>query len=161
VKDALSQLLHVPSSAIRLYYGSNTLTSASLGRELPNRRTLADAGLQKNGETILYEVGSPSSPLASVNDVCITPSLVDLAPKSLIKIIQHAKRGFARGIKPELVMDGTGGTYFLHDARKVKVAVFKPEDEEPYACNNPRGYVSSSAAFTSQFPPKWQFAQGD
>ena len=145
VKDEMSKLLHVPSSVIHLYYGTNTLTSASLGRELPNRRSLNDAGIQKNGETILYEIGDPSSPLASINDVCITPSLVDLAPKSLVKIIQLAKRGFARGIKPELVMDGTGGTYFLHDARKVKVAVFKPEDEEPYGINNPRGYVSSSS----------------
>jgi hypothetical protein len=38
-------------------------------------------------------------------------------------------------------MDGSGGTYFLHDARKVKVAVFKPADEEPYAENNPKGYL--------------------
>ena len=45
------------------------------------------------------------------------------------------------GYKPELVLDGSGGTYFLHDAKKTKIAVFKPADEEPYAENNPRGYV--------------------
>ena len=50
------------------------------------------------------------------------------------------------GLKPELVLDGTGGTYFLHDARKFKVAVFKPGDEEPYAENNPRGYVKQVMA---------------
>jgi hypothetical protein len=47
----------------------------------------------------------------------------------------------AMGLKPELVLDGSGGTYFLRDARKVKVAVFKPADEEPFAENNPRGYI--------------------
>jgi len=45
------------------------------------------------------------------------------------------------GLKPEFVLDGSGGTYFLHDAQKAKVAVFKPADEEPYAENNPRGYT--------------------
>lgn len=45
------------------------------------------------------------------------------------------------GLKPDLVLDGSGGTYFLHDARKIKVGVFKPADEEPYAENNPRGHV--------------------
>ena len=47
----------------------------------------------------------------------------------------------AVGIKPELVLDGSGGTYFLKDSQKAKVAVFKPADEEPYAENNPRGYL--------------------
>lgn len=49
----------------------------------------------------------------------------------------------ALGYKPSLVLDGSGGTYFLHDARKRKIAVFKPADEEPYAENNPRGYVKA------------------
>jgi hypothetical protein len=56
-------------------------------------------------------------------------------------VVQQARRGLALGLKPELVLDGSGGTYFLRDARKVKVAVFKPADEEPYAENNPRGYI--------------------
>ncbi|OEU13330.1 phosphatidylinositol 3 and 4-kinase, partial [Fragilariopsis cylindrus CCMP1102] len=34
-----------------------------------------------------------------------------------------------------------GGTYFLHNSRKAKIAVFKASDEEPYAENNPRGYI--------------------
>lgn len=48
------------------------------------------------------------------------------------------KRGLDRGFKPELTLEGTGGTYFLQDAARQKVAVFKPQDEEPFAPNNPR-----------------------
>ncbi|CAN0144068.1 unnamed protein product [Hapterophycus canaliculatus] len=47
-------------------------------------------------------------------------------------------RGLDRGFKPELTLEGTGGTYFLQDAARQKVAVFKPQDEEPFAPNNPR-----------------------
>lgn len=50
----------------------------------------------------------------------------------------QARRGLDRGFKPELSLEGTGGTYFLQDAARQKVAVFKPHDEEPFAPNNPR-----------------------
>ena len=40
-----------------------------------------------------------------------------------------------------ILVHQSGGTYFLHDAKKTKIAVFKPADEEPYAANNPRGYL--------------------
>jgi hypothetical protein len=85
--------------------------------------------------------GSISSLMAGANDVCVSKSLLDLTPKALQRLVQQARRGLALGLKPDLVLDGSGGTYFLHDARKVRVAVFKPSDEEPYAANNPRGYV--------------------
>ena len=145
VKDAVQKLLHVPPSAQRLYFGP-IMTS---GSDLPNHRTLNDAGIYRSGETLYLEIkktdsladGSISTLVAGANDVCVSKSLLDLAPKPLKRIIQQARRGLALGLKPDLVLDGSGGTYFLHDARKVRVAVFKPSDEEPYAENNPRGYV--------------------
>lgn len=50
----------------------------------------------------------------------------------------QVRRGLDQGFKPELSLDGTGGTYFLRDAARQRVAVFKPKDEEPFAPNNPR-----------------------
>jgi len=170
VKDSIQKLLHVPSSSQRLYFGP-LMTS---GSALPNHRSLGDAGIYRNGETLYLEIkghgestfSPPSSdgttPSSSyyaqhsksaatssmstlkphgVNDVCISKSVLDQTPKPLRRILQQARRGLALGLKPDLVLDGSGGTYFLHDARKVRVAVFKPADEEPYAENNPRGYV--------------------
>ena len=48
------------------------------------------------------------------------------------------RNSFVTGIKPELSLYGSGGTYFLNDAYKWNLLVFKPEDEEPFAENNPR-----------------------
>jgi len=148
VKDQLQQLLHVPPSAQRLYYGPLLIS----GKELPNHRSLHDAGIYKSGETLLLDIkGGSSSQLenddmtslraSGGNDICISSSMLDSTPKGMTRIIQQARRGLMMGLKPILVLDGSGGTYFLHDARKVKIAVFKPADEEPYAENNPRGYV--------------------
>jgi len=77
------------------------------------------------------------------NDICISKATFDKTPKLCKSIIKQCRIALAYGIKPVLVLDGSGGTYFLHDVHKRKIAVFKPADEEPYAVNNPRGYVKS------------------
>jgi hypothetical protein len=44
----------------------------------------------------------------------------------------------------KLCVDGIGGTYFIVNEDDVKIAVFKPADEEPGAVNNPKGMNSLS-----------------
>jgi hypothetical protein len=58
---------------------------------------------------------------------------------------QRARAGLAGGLSPQLAPAGTGGSYFLHDVDGEKVAVFKPEDEEPLAINNPKQHRGSSS----------------
>jgi hypothetical protein len=75
------------------------------------------------------------------HDICISSSMLGSTSRPLRRLVQHARRGLSRGFKPVSSLDGSGGTYFLHDSRKNRIAVFKPADEEPYAPNNPRGYL--------------------
>lgn len=84
---------------------------------------------------------SISSLKNQTNDICVSSSTLDLCPKSLQRLVQQSRRGLTLGFKPVLAPDGSGGSYFLSDARKKRVGVFKPADEEPFAENNPRGYV--------------------
>ena len=146
-KNTIQRLIQIPPNAQRLYYGPL--------QELPNHRTLHDAGIYRSGATLLLDIKrsvDSSSSLSidslrtSGSDVCISSSMLDSTPRQLRQLVQHARRGVAVGIKPELVLDGSGGTYFLHDSQKSKVAVFKPADEEPYADNNPRGYLPQPGA---------------
>lgn len=156
VKNQLHKLTNLPPSAQRIFYGP-------LGQrggkpmpgqvELPNYRTLHDAGICRSGETLLLDVKPQSGhssetslsmlQSSTASDVCIASSVLDITPRAMQIIVQQARRGFAMGLKPELGIDGSGGAYFLRDARKVKVCVFKPADEEPYAINNPRGYLNT------------------
>eukprot|EP00549_Striatella_unipunctata_P011100 CAMPEP_0118700904 /NCGR_PEP_ID=MMETSP0800-20121206/16887_1 /TAXON_ID=210618 ORGANISM="Striatella unipunctata, Strain CCMP2910" /NCGR_SAMPLE_ID=MMETSP0800 /ASSEMBLY_ACC=CAM_ASM_000638 /LENGTH=743 /DNA_ID=CAMNT_0006601631 /DNA_START=282 /DNA_END=2513 /DNA_ORIENTATION=+ len=156
VKDLLQRQLHVPPSAQKLYFGP-LMTS---GGELPNHRSLHDAGIYRSGETLLLDISRVSrSPAGSrvrgsqgseeESDIIISSSVIDAAPRVLRRLVQQARRGFSLGLKPHLVLEGSGGTYFLHDARKVRVGVFKPADEEPYAENNPRGYVREISVTSS------------
>ena len=145
VKEKIQQITGVPSYAMRLYFGP-LLTS---GKELPNHRTLPDVGIYRSGETLLLETKNLSSDsfssafgsLRNTNDVIISSSMMDTSPKALRHLVELARRGLAIGLKPDLVLEGSGGTYFMHDVRKKRIAVFKPADEEPYAENNPRGYL--------------------
>lgn len=145
VKDVLQQHLHVPPSAQKLFFRPS-------GGELPNYRTLSDAGIYRSGETLLLEISSEHSPSttsltclksSAAPDICVASSMLDLTHKRFRATVQQARRGLALGLKPALVLDGSGGSYFLRDARHFNIAVFKPADEEPYAENNPRGYVKS------------------
>jgi len=150
VKDQLTKHLHIPASSQGIYFGP-LLSSA---KELPNHRTLQDAGIYRNGETLLLEIKdasllqkghSISSLRSQANDICVLSSVVDLCPKSLQRLVQQSRRGLTLGFKPALAPDGSGGSYFLSDARRQRVGVFKPADEEPFAENNPRGYVAHGA----------------
>jgi hypothetical protein len=138
--------MHIPASAQRLFFGP-LLTS---GKELPNHRTLFDAGIDRSGETILLDLVDVNRSqdcdysmlsLRYPNDICISSSMYESTPKPLRSLVQQARQGLTIGLKPNLALEGSGGTYFLHDSRKKKIAVFKPADEEPYADNNPRGYI--------------------
>jgi len=114
---------------------------------LPNHRTLHDAGIYKSGETLLLKAKHNKTAMngtiksSSNTELNIVASVVDAAPRLLKNNVQKARRALALGLKPELVLEGSGGTYFLHDPRKAKIFIFKPADEEPYAENNPRGYL--------------------
>jgi len=68
--------------------------------------------------------------------------LLDMAnsPTKLKPLIEHAYRGLKK-FSPELCEDGVGGTYFLRSPDHQIVGVFKPQDEEPYNVNNPKGYA--------------------
>jgi len=153
VKDLLRQHMDIPPSRQRLFYGP-LMTS---GRELPNHRSLHDAGIYRSGETILLEVrgndnNNASSPLSSAlpdSNLSISTSFLDSTPRLLKRTIQQARRGISLGLKPQRTLDGSGGTYILCDARKCPIAVFKPADEEAYAINNPRGYLPAPTCLTT------------
>ena len=147
VKKIIQQKIHVPVQSQLLYFGP-LLTS---GKPLPNHRTLHDAGIYRSGETILLDVkvgssaisSSPSSfsPRYKSSDIDISSSVLNSTPRPLRTLVQEARRALALNLKPAFILDGSGGSYFLHNSRKTKIAVFKPADEEPYAENNPRGYI--------------------
>jgi len=52
-------------------------------------------------------------------------------------LLEEANAGVALHA-PQLVAEGEGGTYFVHDTTGATIGVFKPTDEDPQADNNPK-----------------------
>ncbi|CAM9472017.1 unnamed protein product [Chrysoparadoxa australica] len=127
LKDSLASLLNIPSSQQRLFYR---------GRELRNQHLLQDCGIYQNGATIFFAIA---------RDVSQQKYALELyqslrPPRGLLRLVNHAKRALDLGFAPTMALEGTGGTYFLSDTRKRKLLAFKPQDEEPFTPNNPRGF---------------------
>ncbi|XP_030953254.1 phosphatidylinositol 4-kinase gamma 5-like [Quercus lobata] len=61
--------------------------------------------------------------------------------KDLVKDIAKAIKS---GIDPIPVCSGLGGAYYFRNFLGENVAIVKPTDEEPYAPNNPKGFVGKT-----------------
>ncbi|XP_041014171.1 phosphatidylinositol 4-kinase gamma 5-like isoform X1 [Juglans microcarpa x Juglans regia] len=48
------------------------------------------------------------------------------------------------GVDPVAVHGGLGGAYYFRNSRGENVAIVKPTDEEPFAPNNPKGFVGKA-----------------
>lgn len=64
-----------------------------------------------------------------------------LGSKELVKEIVTAIKN---GVDPIPVQSGLGGGYFFRNSRGETVAIVKPTDEEPFAPNNPKGFVGKA-----------------
>ncbi|KAF7827928.1 phosphatidylinositol 4-kinase gamma 5-like [Senna tora] len=61
--------------------------------------------------------------------------------KQLVKEIINAMK---MGIDPIPVHSGLGGAYYFRNSKGESVAIVKPTDEEPFAPNNPKGFVGKA-----------------
>ncbi|KAK9276227.1 hypothetical protein L1049_005758 [Liquidambar formosana] len=61
--------------------------------------------------------------------------------KPLVKDIVKAMK---MGVDPIPVHSGLGGAYYFRNCRGECVAIVKPTDEEPFAPNNPKGFVGKA-----------------
>ncbi|XP_061363081.1 phosphatidylinositol 4-kinase gamma 5-like [Gastrolobium bilobum] len=61
--------------------------------------------------------------------------------KHMVKDIMKAIK---KGIDPVPVHSGLGGAYYFRNSKGDSVAIVKPTDEEPFAPNNPKGFVGKA-----------------
>lgn len=112
------------------------------GEPLASGQPLAAYGISKGSKLELV----PLEPEFYEDDALPDGSPSLTSPNHLLhQNWQAARAGLAAGSAPKLVAAGTGGSYFLQDVQGQPVAVFKPEDEEPLAVNNPKGRTPGSS----------------
>lgn len=86
---------------------------------------------------------------AGATEPYVRPFMDSLMRNEAIRsIISSINAGFHLGLVPQENKFGVSGNYFLRGPDKMNLvflvdsqAIFKPFDEEPYAPNNPKGYI--------------------
>ncbi|KAH9363189.1 hypothetical protein HPB48_011843 [Haemaphysalis longicornis] len=53
-------------------------------------------------------------------------------------VVREAITAIESAIYPERIYQGSSGSYFVKNSERVKIAVYKPKDEEPYGRLNPK-----------------------
>ncbi|XP_047319584.1 phosphatidylinositol 4-kinase gamma 7-like [Impatiens glandulifera] len=60
------------------------------------------------------------------------------------QIVKEIVKAMKIGVDPLPVHSGLGGAYYFRNSRGESVAIVKPTDEEPFAPNNPKGFVGKA-----------------
>ncbi|RWW14992.1 hypothetical protein GW17_00021190 [Ensete ventricosum] len=91
---------------------------------------------------------------------CLSPSVKDLQQRDssgpieilgcssrcarMKQLVKDAVKAIKSGVDPIPVHNGLGGAYYFRNSNGDKVAIVKPTDEEPFAPNNPKGFIGKA-----------------
>ncbi|KAJ4707221.1 Phosphatidylinositol 4-kinase [Melia azedarach] len=143
VKRKLQLALDVPTEERSLTYGDMVLKN--------------DLSTVRNDSPLLL---ARNCMHRSSSTPCLSPTGKDLQPRDQsgpIEILGYSNH-FSRAkllvkeivmamkmeIDPIPVRSGLGGAYYFRNCQGKNVAIVKPTDEEPYAPNNPKGFVGKA-----------------
>ncbi|XP_068637070.1 phosphatidylinositol 4-kinase gamma 7-like [Aristolochia californica] len=143
VKRRLQLALNVPTEETSLTFGDLVLKN-----DLSAVRNDSPLLLTRN---LLHR--SSSTP-------CLSPTGKDLQQRdrtgpieilgcsSRCSLAKHIVKDVVKAIKNEVepipVHSGLGGAYYFRNVRGESIAIVKPTDEEPYAPNNPKGFIGKA-----------------
>lgn len=129
IKDALLTNVSGTASSIRLF---------KFGKALLDYLPIFDYDLM-DGD-VLYASENHRVYDSSLLSHGVVLPLPEFMEPCFLRLVKECNDGFRNGYVPQLSNSGSGGTYLLKNGFNLTVAVYKPEDEEPFAPNNPRNH---------------------
>ncbi|GMH01821.1 hypothetical protein Nepgr_003660 [Nepenthes gracilis] len=143
VKRRLQLVLNVPTEESSLTFGDMVLKN--------------DLSAIRNDSPLLL---TRKQMHRSSSTPCLSPTGREIQPRDRsgpIEILGHSDRfvgtrllvkeivkAIKIGVDPIPVHSGLGGAYYFRNSRGESVAIVKPTDEEPFAPNNPKGFVGKA-----------------
>ncbi|KAJ8775016.1 hypothetical protein K2173_020020 [Erythroxylum novogranatense] len=143
VKRKLKLALNVPTEERSLMFGDMVLKNdlSSVRNDSPLllaknfiHRSSSTPCLSPTGKDIEQSDQSGPIEILGFSNHC-------LRVKQLVKEIVKAIRA---GVDPIPICSGLGGAYYFKNCHGKNLAIVKPTDEEPYAPNNPKGFVGKA-----------------
>ncbi|KAJ3678358.1 hypothetical protein LUZ60_002161 [Juncus effusus] len=146
VKRRLQVVFNVPTEESSLSFGDQVLEN-----DLTSVRGESPLLLTRN--TMHRSCSTPClNPNSHLNPNLIgdTSRVVEILgfssgrPDKLAQLVRELVRAIKLGIDPVPVNSGLGGSYYFRNTNGNNLAIIKPTDEEPFAPNNPKGFVGKS-----------------
>ncbi|GLJ46726.1 hypothetical protein SUGI_0985240 [Cryptomeria japonica] len=140
VKKKLQLALNVPTEETALTFGDLVLKNdlSVVRNDAPLRLTRGDIHRSSSTPCLSPRIDNlqyrdRSGPLEIVGG--------SSGHSEIKKLIKQAVRAVESGVDPIPVQRGLGGAYYFRDILGKSIAIVKPTDEEPFAPNNPKGFV--------------------
>ncbi|XP_023770030.1 phosphatidylinositol 4-kinase gamma 7 [Lactuca sativa] len=67
--------------------------------------------------------------------------ILGFSTRNTKQLVKEIVKAMNTGVDPIPVQSGLGGAYYFRNSKGESVAIVKPTDEEPFAPNNPKGFV--------------------
>ncbi|OAY47430.1 phosphatidylinositol 4-kinase gamma 7 [Manihot esculenta] len=143
VKRRLQIALEVPTEESCLTFGDMVLNNDLSAVRNDSPLLLTRNCLHRSSSTPCL---SPTSKEVQQRD---QSGLVEILGQSnsfskMKKLVKDTVKAIKMGVDPIPVHSGLGGAYYFRNSRGESVAIVKPTDEEPFAPNNPKGFVGKA-----------------
>lgn len=142
IKRRLQLAFNVPTDESSLTFGDVILNSDLSGVRNDSpllltrnvmRRSSSNPCLTPNGNN--HHQSDESDTIEMLKGDCAV--IIDELVKDIVKAIKN-------GVDPIPVKSGLGGAYYFRNIKGENIAIVKPTDEEPFAPNNPKGFVGKA-----------------
>ncbi|KAL5200369.1 hypothetical protein ABZP36_021572 [Zizania latifolia] len=144
VKRKLQLALNVPTEESSLTFGDHVLKNDLSTIRNDSHLFLTKTFMHRSSSTpCLSPTGKDvqhQRDRGSPIELLVCPSRCSRT-KQLVKDVAKAIRN---GVDPIPVNSGLGGAYFFRNSKGENVAIVKPNDEEPFAPNNPKGFTGKA-----------------
>ncbi|KAL5544868.1 hypothetical protein UlMin_008652 [Ulmus minor] len=142
VKRKLQVALNIPTNESSLTFGDLVLNSDLSAIRTDSPLLLTRNVMHRSSSTpCLSPTGNNPQQKDQSDPIEILVGNRLLEGSELVKDIVIAMKN---GVDPIPVQSGLGGGYFFRNIKGESVAIVKPTDEEPFAPNNPKGFVGKA-----------------
>ncbi|KAI5081374.1 hypothetical protein GOP47_0004557 [Adiantum capillus-veneris] len=142
VKKKMQAMLNVPTEQTALMFG-DTVFKGDLSEVRNDSPLLLTRELQRSLSTPCIYPSSDVQVAMDGGQPFEVVGGVRCCPK-MKRILKQINKAINCGVEPVAVSGGLGGAYYFRNTNGDSVAIVKPTDEEPFAPNNPKGYIGRS-----------------
>ncbi|MCO5594590.1 hypothetical protein L7F22_048623 [Adiantum nelumboides] len=142
VKKKMQAMLNVPTEQTALMFG-DTVFKGDLSEVRNDSPLLLTRELQRSLSTPCIYPSSDVQVAIDGGQPFEVVGGVRCCPK-MKRILKEINKAINCGVEPVAVSGGLGGAYYFRNTIGDSIAIVKPTDEEPFAPNNPKGYIGRS-----------------